>query len=113
VIVTGGRSYRHRDRVFSVLDDLRVQYGDLVIVHGGCRGADYLAGLWAESRGQKVLVYPADWDRYGLSAGPRRNSKMIEENVDAALLVAFPGGSGTADCTKKAEKAGIRILLVT
>jgi hypothetical protein len=36
-----------------------------VVIHGGAKGADTLGGFVAEKLGFKVLVFPANWKRYG------------------------------------------------
>lgn len=46
------------------------------LVSGGCRGVDTIAETWAVKNGVKVVRFPADWNRYGLSAGPIRNREM-------------------------------------
>ena len=51
---------------------------------------------------------PADWKRYGRGAGPARNQAMLVE-FNPQLLVAFPGGKGTADMVRRAQKAGVRV----
>jgi hypothetical protein len=42
-----------------------------------------------------VEAHPADGKKHGRAAGPIRNQKMPEEKPE--LVVAFPGGRGTAD----------------
>jgi hypothetical protein len=37
----------------------------------------------------------AEWERLGRKAGPIRNQRMLEEGKPD-LVVAFPGGTGTA-----------------
>ncbi len=54
-----------------------------------------------------MLTFEADWS-LGRSAGPARNRRMVEFGAD--LAVAFPGGSGTADCVKRIKAAGIPFL---
>lgn len=49
-----------------------------ILVHGGARGADNIAGYVGERLGFIVRVYPADWDQYGKRAGPLRNVLMLE-----------------------------------
>ena len=73
-------------------------------------GADQLAGQWAKSRGISVKAYPADWKNLGRIAGPIRNKKMLDEKPD--LLVAFPGGKGTANMVFYAKKSGCVVVLV-
>lgn len=108
VIVTGGRSYRNYDKVkwaFSLLQ------GEVkTIIHGGASGADELAEIYAKENGIPTKVYAAEWKTRGKRAGPLRNSKMLDENPDAIVIV-FPGGRGTADCKRKAI-ARNHILLV-
>jgi hypothetical protein len=82
-----------------------------VLVHGAASGADAMAGRWAGANGVSVTTFPADWNRYGRSAGPRRNQAMVDSEPD--LVVAFPGGRGTADMVRRAEAAGIRVLKIT
>lgn len=46
------------------------------IVSGTARGVDQLGEQWAQANGAKVTRFPADWDRYGKSAGYKRNAQM-------------------------------------
>lgn len=83
-----------------------------VFITGGARGADRNAEIWAEQRGYPVRVYPADWDKHGKKAGPIRNQEMLDKE-DPDLVVAFPGGSGTANMISKACRFGVpRVLSV-
>ena len=50
----------------------------IIIVSGGARGADLLGERYAQENGFAIERYPADWDRYGKSAGPRRNREMAK-----------------------------------
>jgi len=110
VLITGGRSYDDQDRLERALDELHSKHGFTSLMHGDASGADRLAGQWAVSRGVLVEAYAADWKNLGRIAGPIRNKKMLEEKPD--LVVAFPGGKGTADMISKAKKSGCDIVLV-
>ena len=83
-----------------------------VIIHGDAAGADRVAGQVAAKWGIKVWKFPANWARYGKSAGPRRNYQMIQEGRPT-LVLAFPGGAGTANMIKQASKAGLTIRRIT
>lgn len=87
---------------------LELLRGRVTVVHGGARGADALAGRIAAAWGMRVEVHPADWDRWGRSAGHRRNAEMVALGAD--LCLAFPIGAsrGTRGCMELARKAGIR-----
>lgn len=84
--------------------------GPTRIIHGGDKGADRWAGIWAESRGVPCHVDPADWSR-GRGEGPLRNQRMVDMKPGAA--VRFPGDRGTADCAGRREQAGIPIYSVS
>lgn len=109
VVVTGGRHYRDRMRVYRELQNAK----PTKVVTGKCKtGADTFAEDWAFMRGIEFQGYPADWRKLGWAAGPIRNSKMLEaEQPD--IVLAFPGGDGTADCVKKAKRLGITVIEVT
>jgi hypothetical protein len=81
------------------------------VIHGGARGADDAAGQWAESEGVPVTVYRAQWEKHGNAAGPLRNQKMIEEGKPD-VVVALPGGRGTADMVRRAKDAGVKVIEV-
>lgn len=108
VLVCGGRDYRDRKTLRDVLDGFHAATPFSSVIHGDAPGADTLAGMWALQHDILVEVYPAEWRRYGRSAGPIRNEKMLREGRPD-LVVAFPGGRGTADMVRRAQKAGVRV----
>jgi hypothetical protein len=110
VLVTGGRDFADRELLFGALDRIHAEKVFAVLVHGGAKGADRLAGEWGVARGVAVEAQPADWKQYGRAAGVIRNSTMLKEKPD--LVIAFPGGKGTADMVKKAKQAGIEVVVV-
>jgi hypothetical protein len=106
--VTGGRFY---DDANQIELQLMCMPGDAVLVHGAASGADTLcAHTWADWGGT-TEPHPADWTTHGKAAGPLRNQEMVDSGLD--LLIAFPGGRGTADMTRRAEKAGVPVRRVT
>jgi len=107
-LVTGGRSFADRDFLFATLDRLHAEHGFTLLIHGDARGADRLASEWAQERGVLILACPADWERYGRGAGPKRNRQMLDQKPD--LVVAFPGGSGTRHMVIIAEEAGVQVI---
>lgn len=101
IAVTGGRDFAFRNAVFAALDRVHRERGVSCIIHGGATGADAWASAWAEFNGVMAVMFPADWQTHGRSAGPIRNQQMLDHgNPDA--LVAFPGGDGTADMVRRA-----------
>lgn len=104
VLVCGGREYRDFARVVHEIVALHPSE----IIHGGCRGTDSLAEKCAAKIGIPQEVYKAEWQLYGRSAGPKRNQRMIDEGKPD-LVLAFPGGRGTADLVLRARNAGITV----
>lgn len=107
VLVCGGRNYNDRNKVSEVLGSLA---GVTHVIHGDYRGADTLAKQWAEGMGVQPVNCPANWELFDSAAGPRRNRAMLALGPD--LVVAFPGGSGTADMVEAAREAGVEVLPV-
>lgn len=108
VLVCGGRKYSNGITVFGVLSKLHREQGIDVIVNGGAKGADMLARHWAKANGVNCVTYHADWEKHGRAAGPKRNQTMLERETPD-LVVAFPGGRGTADMVRRARVAGIEV----
>ena len=107
VLVTGGRDFSDRKLLFDTLDGTHINSGIDLLINGGAPGADALSSEWARGMEIQTMMFMADWIRYGKKAGPIRNQQMIDEKPD--LVLAFPGGVGTADCVRRAEKAGIPV----
>lgn len=108
VLVCGGRTYCNKAFFDKAMDEVQIGGRISLIIQGGAKGADYLAHLYACKRGIKEEVYNADWYRYKKAAGPIRNKRMLEEGKPD-LVVAFPGGDGTAHMVAIARKAGIKV----
>lgn len=110
ILVCGGRDYQDKDHLVNVLTFIKLHSDLTEIIHGGASGADSLSGEFARSAGIKETVFPADWERYGKYAGPRRNIEMAEQNPD--LVVAFPGGKGTRHMIDISKKKGLLVFEV-
>lgn len=112
VIIAGGRDFNDYELLKKTMDALlvnKINY-DIVVVCGKARGADTLGEQYAKSRGYKVDYYPADWNRYGRSAGFIRNEQMAQ-NADA--LVAFWDGEsrGTKSMIEIANRYRLQVRI--
>lgn len=114
VLVCGGRDYADQAKVDVILGAIAEKFGTstLVIIHGCARGADTLADNWAKARRIVTRRFPANWEAEGKSAGPRRNERMLKES-EPHLVIAFPGGVGTAHMVGIARAAGVKVYEVT
>lgn len=108
VLVCGGRDFKNRKLAYAALDQLDKEYKFTVLIDGMASGADEFGFDWALSRGVKTERYAADWASQGRAAGPIRNKRMLTEGLPD-LVIAFPGGAGTANMIKQAEEAGVLV----
>jgi hypothetical protein len=120
VLVCGGREYNDRNAVFGALNEINKVTPIDCLIHGDCPGAeasgwvsaDRLAGRWGHmTKGVTVVTESAKWGEHGRAAGPIRNALMIERYTPD-MVIAFPGGTGTADCVRRAIDAGIKVIQI-
>lgn len=107
VIICGGQNFLDFLRVWK---DLYTFHGEHTITHvieGGARGVDHMAREWAQQAQIPYTTVPAQWDRYGKSAGYKRNVQMADMNPDA--VIAFPGGHGTKMMVDIARERSIAV----
>ena len=106
LVVAGGRDFTNYAGMCEALDKLLVDVDNTTIISGGARGVDKLGERYAKERGYALEVYPADWEKYGKSAGYRRNEQMAEV---ATHLVAFWDGEsrGTKHMIDLGNKHGL------
>ncbi|MGN0571086.1 MAG: DUF2493 domain-containing protein [Candidatus Fimenecus sp.] len=81
IVVAGCREYDDYDdaKVYieMCIKKIRERYA-LVFLSGGCKGADMLGERYANENGFRIERYLADWQKYGKSAGPKRNLQMVK-----------------------------------
>lgn len=119
VLICGSRTWRDPGPIDALIYGLVMDYGRLTIIHGDAKGADSLAAsagraLINDGREVTVRAYPADWERHGRAAGPIRNQQMLDAEPD--LVYAFteqPPTTGTADMIRRAQHAGIPVIVVS
>jgi hypothetical protein len=77
---------------------------DVFIISGGATGADSCALDWAIVNWCNFREYPI----HQLETGFQRNVRMLADSKPD-LVVAFPGGNGTAHMVKIARAAGVPV----
>lgn len=87
------------------------------IISGTARGADQLGEQFAKEENYLLSKFPADWDKYGKSAGYRRNVEMAKfaiDNRNKGFLVAFWDGKskGTKWMIDIAKRYGLDVEVV-
>ena len=110
ILICGDRDYKDWMQVREYLDTIS---RTAIIIHGGARGADSIAGNLATYLNMKVIKYPADWDKYGKAAGILRNQQMLNEG-HPDLVVYFhkdlENSKGTKDMVTRAVDNKIKTI---
>jgi hypothetical protein len=110
LLVCGGRDFIDHKYLREAMNAaVGMKRNVVVVIHGAARGADRLAGEIAKDAHVTVREFPANWDRDGRAAGPIRNQRMLDEGKPH-LVLAAPGGNGTADMVRRAKAAGVRVI---
>ena len=80
------------------------------IVSGGARGSDAIGKRLAEKYGIKYTEFPADWDKYGKSAGFKRNQQIIDA---CDMVLAFWDGQskGTLHMINIAKEKELKVFI--
>jgi uncharacterized protein (DUF2336 family) len=110
VLVCGGRDFSDWFLLRDTLTAMHEATPFSLLIHGAAPGADTLAETWAATKSVPTQRFVAFWHTEGRAAGPIRNQRMLDEGKPE-LVVAFPGGKGTADMVARAEKAGVPVRL--
>jgi len=108
VLCCGDRNWTDVYTVLETLYEYIQVKGPVTIIHGGASGADFICGNVAKELGFRVEEYPADWNRYGKSAGPKRNQKMLRAKPDHVIafhdsIETSKGTGHMISITKRAE----------
>jgi hypothetical protein len=112
-LICGGRDFADQ----AMFDDAMSQIIQMrgvprLIIEGGASGADKMAQAWAQRMGVWFMIERPEWECHGKAAGPIRNQKMLDK-YSPAVVVAFPGGTGTADMVRRAHSTdGIDVIEV-
>ena len=111
VIIAGGRDFDDYTLLKRKCDELLKDVSDIEIVSGAANGADRLGERYAKEKGYPVKQFPADWKRYGNSAGIKRNAEMANY---AEMLIAFWDGKsrGTKNMIDVATTKNFRVEVI-
>ena len=111
VIIAGGRNFNDYEFLSRVCDIVLSRQTAVEVVSGTANGADTLGEKYAYDNGLLIKKFPADWDKYGKSAGYRRNSQMADY---ADALIAFWDGAskGTKHMIDLARRGNLKVKVV-
>lgn len=106
LIIAGGRDFdnytllEQEVKRFIIENNIRKP---LSIVSGKARGADKMGEQFANQWKFPIISMPADWNKYGNTAGPIRNEEMAK--IATHCIVFWDGkSSGSANMIQNAKK---------
>jgi len=112
VVIGGDRNWSDEKTIDKYIKTLPP---NSMVIHGDGRGVDKIAGRMALKHGHSVMAVPANWEKFGKSAGPIRNQHMLTPRPD--LVVVFhndlENSKGTKDMIMRANKMGVRVEIRT
>ena len=110
VIVAGSRNFNNYKLLKEKLDKIKEKY-TIEIVSGGANGADKFGEQYSKENNLKVHLFPADWNKFGKSAGYLRNRDMAKFGD---ILIAFWDGKskGTQHMIELAKMYKLKIAVI-
>jgi hypothetical protein len=111
VLVCGNRQWTDYELIYTRLSKLPE---GTIVIHGGARGADALAGIAAKVLGLDVDCNPAEWQRYSKAAGPIRNRTMLDMKPDLVIAFNDPrvNSCGTRNMVHQAKRRHVPIEII-
>lgn len=107
-IIAGSRTITNINVLQTALEHYRNPITE--IVSGGAKGADYIGETFARDFGIPLKKFPANWNKFGRSAGHIRNKEMAQ--YAEACIVLWDGASkGSASMIKLAKEHGLSLLV--
>ena len=117
IIIAGSRDFDDYDLLsLTLCDYIKGNTGkDITIISGAAKGADQLGEKYARDNNIPITRFPADWNKYGLGAGPIRNKAMAEYAAqEQGVLFAFWNNKskGTKNMINFAKKYGLEVHII-
>ena len=114
IIIAGGRDFNDYDYLKERCEYLLqfIPKWSLTILCGKASGADTLGEQYALENGLKIEYYPANWEKYGKSAGFIRNKEMVD-NATAAICFWDGKSKGTKNTIDLCKKKGIPCRVIS
>ena len=115
IIVCGGTDFDDYDYFTRKMDMMLKSYGNIKLVSGHAKGADSFVEIYAAEKDIPIQVFPAEWKRYGRTAGPIRNRAMLVYAMEETpAVIAFWNGKsrGSGNMLKLAKDHGVECQIL-
>ena len=114
VVIAGSRGFSNYKLLYEKCNEIlreKRKTHNIVVISGHARGADLSGEKYASDMGFDLEIFPAEWKKFGKSAGFRRNEQMAE--VADGLIAFWDGKSnGTKHMISIAEEKGISTRVI-
>jgi hypothetical protein len=108
LIIAGSRNLTDMELLKSSMGKFAKKHPDVridEIVSGTASGPDTAAILYAKENNIPVKKFPAEWDKYGKSAGPIRNAEMAKY-ADGLVAIWDGKSRGTRNMIENIKNMG-------
>lgn len=112
IIATSGyRHFKDSNFIFKILNEYTIKK----LITGDATGSDAATRFYAQINSIPIKVLNADWNLYGLKAGPIRNGWILDEKPDLVICFKHKNSKGTKNMIKQAKerKIPLRIIDIT
>ncbi len=109
-IIAGSRNNIEYQNVFSAMGECPWSSEITEVVSGKARGVDTMGEQWAKENNIPIKEFPANWKKFGRSAGPRRNEEM-GDYADALIAVWDGESKGTKHMIDYSKNKGLRVFV--
>ena len=113
IVVAGSRTFEDYEIAKVFILEVLQSFGEentFIFLSGKCKGADALGERYAKEQGYEIEAYPADWEKYGRGAGPKRNAEMAK-NCDAVICFWDGESKGTKSMIDLAKKHSKEVFI--
>jgi hypothetical protein len=104
----GSRDWKDWDRIE---EDVAQLPAGCIVIHGGQRGADTMAGKIAHDMGIHVAAMPWLPKFYGKAAGPKRNAALMALMPTVGYAYPLLQSRGTWDMVRKLKRANVPVFV--
>lgn len=106
----GSREWTDWAAIEADISQIAAAHPKAIVIHGGQRGADTIAGVLGRQYGLHAAGLRALWSHFGRGAGPLRNEALLRLRPD--VVYAYPlGGPGTRGMIDLARAAGVEVVV--
>ncbi len=122
VIIAGKRDFNDFGRLCRYCDNIlkvyKKSFDIITIISGNALGTDRMGEEYAKLRGYNLMIFPAEWFKYGRRAGIIRNAQMADyatSNGVEGILIAFWNGlsKGTGNMIEQAQNKHMDVFIDT